>query len=301
MFSLSTSWNSSRHNSGVDLVKEIKAIGFNTIELNFALTRKIVDQILSKKEKLGITVSSLHNMCPLPDELDPKSASPDHYSLASGKIEERSRAVEVAKNTILYANKFEAKAVILHTGRVEMKDRTRELASLVGERAKYEELKRSMIEERKAKKGAHLENLMKSLDELVPYSKKMDVALAVETRYYYREIPILEEFEEIFSHYRPDELYYWHDAGHAEVFERLGLAEHKAFLDRFSNRLIGVHLHDIIGVIGDHNAPGFGTFNFNILKPYISEETIKVIEAHPPASAGEIEKSVEFLKGIFGA
>ena len=83
MFSFSTSWNSFRHISGIELVEEIRAIGFDTIELNFALTESMAKDILGLSQRSEIKVSSLHNMCPLPPEIGRDEASPDYYSLAS--------------------------------------------------------------------------------------------------------------------------------------------------------------------------------------------------------------------------
>ncbi len=71
-------------------------------------------------------------------------------------------------------------------------------------------------------------------------------------------------------------------------------------MNKFSGRLLGIHLHDIIGVIEDHRAPGCGTFDFKTLKPYIRKDTIKVIEAHEPATGLEICRSVEYLTEILG-
>ena len=300
MFSLSTSWNSALHHNGRDLVNEIKRIGLDTIELNFALTEAVVADILSLKEALGIKVSSLHNICPLPEEIEPEEASPDYYSLASPDAEERELAVAAAKNTIRWAKKFGAKAVILHTGRVQIKDRTKDLAALAGDKKAFDGLKAAMIRERDEKKDGYLDNVIKSLKGLVPFAAEASVSLGIENRYYYREIPLADELEIIFKNFAAGTLYYWHDAGHAEVFDRLGLARHKDLLDRFSNRLLGVHLHDIIGMTGDHKAPGAGTFDFKILKPYIKKDTIKVIEAHQPATAEEIRESVRYLTKILG-
>jgi len=298
MFSLSTSWNSSFHNNGYDLVDEIRRIGFDTIELNFALTENIVNDIFALSQKKTIKVSSLHNMCPLPKEIAPDEASPDYYSLASPNEAERALAVKAAKNTIACANKFGAKAVILHAGRVEIKDRIRDLVRLIDDRVRFDAYRTDMMNERIAKGKGYLDNVMKSLDELIPYATGMNVALGIENRYYYREIPIENEFEIIFNNFKPGSLYYWHDVGHAEVFERLGLGRHRDLLHKFSSRLIGVHLHDIIGAVRDHRAPGFGTFDFKMLKPYLKDETIKVVEVHQPATGDEIRKGAEYLAKI---
>ncbi len=300
MYSISTSWNSAKHKNGFDLIREVKDIGFDTVELNFALTKNIVDDIMTLKEKSAIVVSSLHNICPLPDGVEPKDASPDYYSLSSVDSYERAKAISVTKNTIAYAARFDAKAVMLHTGRVEIKDRIKDLALLIDDKKRFDKLKGEIIKERKENVNGYLENVINSLKELVPYAKEKRVALAVENRYYYREIPLIEELDEIFRNFKLGDLFYWHDVGHAEVFERLGLARHKDFLDKFSSRLIGMHLHDIIGTINDHKPAGLGTFDFKLVKPYIKEDTIKVVEAHQPATADQIRSSIKYLKKILG-
>ena len=300
IFSLSTSWNSHAHSSGVRLIEEIKRIGFDTVELNFALTDLMVNDILRLKENGKIKVSSLHNMCPLPKEIPPNEASPDYYSLSSSDEAERRLAVNAAKVTIDYAKKFNARAVVLHAGRIPIKDRTRDLASLFDDRQNFTKLREDMIRERSENKGAYLDNIMKSIEELTLYARSSGIALGIENRYYYREIPIIEEFEMIFSHFKDRDLYYWHDVGHAEVFDRLGLVHHLDLLNKFSNRLIGVHLHDIMGLVDDHKSPGMGTFDFKILKPYLNNDVIKVLEIHQPAGAEQVRRSAEFLSKILG-
>ena len=298
LYSLSTSWNSKPHKNGYDLIREVKAAGFDTVELNFALTETVVNDVLSLKQKGAIKVSSLHNMCPLPPEITPADASPDYYSLASSDEDERRKAVAIAENTILYAKKFGAGAIVLHAGRVQIEDRMRELASLSDDKTRFEALRLDMISQRMANRSGYLDNLMKSLGELVPYAGKSGVSIGIENRYHYREMPLIDELEIIFKNFKPGSLYYWHDVGHAEVFERLGFCRHKELLEKFSSRLIGVHLHDILGNISDHKAPGRGTFDFNVIKPYIRKDLIMVLEVHQPATPDEIRKGVECLDKI---
>lgn len=295
MYSLSTSWNSERHRNGFDVVNEIKALGFDSIELDWSLTETMVRDILSMKESGVIKISSLHNICPIPKGVDQTKASPDYYSLASGDDAERALAVAAAKSTIDYAKRFGARAVVLHTGRVKMRERMRELDSAFCDKEKFVRLREEMIRQREDLKDGYLDNVISCLSELVSYADRAGVALAIENRFYYGEIPLIPEFAVIFEVFKRGRLYYWHDVGHAEVFNRLGLASHTDFLDKFSNRLIGIHLHDIMGAMADHKPPGLGDFDFGILKPYIDNEIIKVIEAHEPASAEQIRQSVDYL------
>ncbi len=299
LFSLSTSWNASNHKSGRTLIEEIKAAGFDTVELSFALSKDMVDDIASIYRAGEIKVSSLHNMCPIPADMERAKASPDYYSMTSLHEDERKMACDIAATTIGYAKDLGARAVVLHTGFVDVRDRLRELASSFSDKEKFAKIKSEMIRDREAVKRPYIDNLIKSLKELSPVAVSNGIALAVETRYHHRDIPLIDEYDEIFSYFKPGELYYWHDVGHAEAFERLGFAKHEEYLKRFQNRLIGIHLHDIIGLINDHNAPGAGTFDFSILKPYVRNDTIKVIEAHMPATAEELRRGVELLDRIF--
>ena len=92
---------------------------------------------------------------------------------------------------------------------------------------------------------------------------------------------------------------HWHDADHAQIYENLGILRHEDYLEAFANRLIGVHLHDIMR-FDDHRAPGCGEFDFRRLKRYIKKDTIRVIEAHGKATADEVKKSLLFMEEVLG-
>jgi len=287
------------------MIEGVRSLGFDTVELNFSLTKEWVDEVRGFVRDGVIKVSSLHNMCPLPKDMDPKiSSSPDYFSLASLNEVERLRAVEAALNTIRYATHLGAKAVVIHAGRVEMKDRTRELASLIEadpRSSKIPFLRDEMIKSRAVISHAHVESLLKSLEPLVKAAESENVVLGIENRYYYREIPLIEEAELIFKAFPSEAIGYWHDVGHAEVFVRSGLLnKHEDLIGRFQNRLKGMHLHDIIGVNNDHRLPGLGSFDFKILKPYISDDILTVLEIHDPVDTGSIPKGIKHLNLTLG-
>ena len=300
MYALSTSWNASRHADGAGLIREIAAMGFGSVELNFTLTEAIVNDIVAIVNDGLIQVSSLHNMCPLPGEITPANASPDHYALSSPDEGERSLAIGAAKRTIDLAGRLGARAMVLHAGRVNIKDRMRELAALVRDDEASGRLRAGMIAERSARAGSSLANVIRSLEELIPYAQARGVVIGIENRCHYREIPLIGELDALFARFGPGLLYYWHDTGHAEIFERCGFYRHKELLDKFAGRLIGIHLHDIIGAMDDHKVPGDGTFDFRLVKPYIRPDTIKVLEVHGPAAAADVLRGVTHLNKILG-
>ncbi len=301
MFGISTSWNCERHGDAGSMIKEIKAIGVDAVELNFKLSKEMVDGVGRLVDKDVIKVLSLHNFCPVPESIEISKASPDYYSLASLDEGEREKAVSETKRTMDTAYRLKAKAVVIHAGRLDIKDRTRELARTIEEGIAPEALIALMQEEREAalKKG-YLDCLLKSIKDLLLYSKKSGVRIGLENRFYFRELPSIADFDAIFTAFRDPNVCYWHDTGHAQVYENLRLLRHEDYLERFAHRLLGVHLHDVKGVIDDHNAPFTGDFDFAILKPFLNKDVIKILEPHAPATAEDIKTAVHRLKGLYG-
>ena len=126
----------------------------------------------------------------------------------------------------------------------------------------------------------------------LPYAEQLGVRLGLETRYYFAEIPSLDEFMMIFRNVQSPALGYWHDTGHAHVMETLGIATQNDFLTKYGDRLIGIHLHDAVGG-SDHRAIGRGNVDFEKVLSYAKPETQLVLEIHGQAPASEIVKSRE--------
>lgn len=301
---ISTSWNAYRHDRGEDLIFEIKQLGFEAVELSFNLDPGMVEGIAGSARKCNIRITSLHNFCPIPEGLERGRALPDHYSMASLDEEERLKAVKYSRRSIETAERLGAKAVVLHCGRVEVCDHTRELIDIYErggrDSPEFSGLQSRMIEERARSSGKHINQALKSVKELNAYASAKGILLGIETRFYYREIPNIDEIGIILNGAGCSQLGYWHDTGHAQLMENLGFLKHADFLERYGSRLIGVHLHGISGC-RDHLAPVRGGVDFPMLGTYLNKNTLEVIEAHHPASAEELVQSRILIGNIYGA
>ncbi|HQJ15353.1 MAG TPA: sugar phosphate isomerase/epimerase [Candidatus Omnitrophota bacterium] len=303
VLALSTSWNAFRHTDGNSLIDEIEKLGFNEVELSFNLTSQMVDAVEQAVKDGRISVTSVHNYCPIPPDIERSKALPDCYAMSSRDEGQRRRAVELTRGTIDTAVRLNASAVVLHCGRVEIPDRTVELIALFNKglaaNPEFTSLRDDIIRERARFKQPFLDNTLRSMDELNRYALHRKVKLGVENRYYFREIPFFEETGVILDKFRDSAVFYWHDTGHAQLMQNLGfLKDHEDLLRKYAGRMLGIHLHDITGC-SDHQPPGAGELDFAKIKPYIGPGTLTVIEAHHPAEAGQLIKAREFLRGIF--
>jgi len=298
----STSWNAFRHNSAKALLFEIEELGFLDLELSFNLTAAMVEEVKALKDAGGFKIRSVHNYSPIPEGFKRENALPDCYSISSVDDEERKLAVKYTKRSIDTAYSLGAKVLVLHCGRVEMQDETRKLIGLYNQdffdTEVFSSLRQEFIRERALLAPPFFDSVIHSLDELNHYAQKKAILLGIENRFYFREIPSFEEMGVILKKFKDTNIFYWHDTGHAQLMENLGFNSHKDYLDSYKDSLIGIHLHNIIGCL-DHQAPVKGEFDFSELKPYLKKDTLKVIEAHHPATVSEIKESKVLLERLF--
>src|SRR5437660_1451010 len=128
MIAFSTCWNSGRHTSGDEMLREIQTLGFNLIELGHGIRISLMPGIQKMFDAGEVRFSSLHNFCPLPVEV--MSASPDCYEFAAAGKSERDRAVKQTLQTVDFAERLNAPFVVLHCGSISMNPVTDELIAL---------------------------------------------------------------------------------------------------------------------------------------------------------------------------
>ncbi len=187
MFALSTVWNADRWLHGDEIAAEIHRLGFQKIELNFSLTREMVEGVARYARDHRLLITSLHNYCPTPPGLSRQEALPDCFSLSSLDEDERKKAVQYTRATIQTAREVGARCVVLHCGRVEIKDRTRELIGLFNKGLKdsegYADTVEAFTADREKNKAGYFDRILRSLDELSDTAQENGVWLGIENRF----------------------------------------------------------------------------------------------------------------------
>ena len=301
MIGLSTAWLSEMAQDVEQWLAMLQELGVTCLELEYRVPEGFFAKLKPRLQEQDVRVLSVHNFFPFPDEYTCLSPSGDLFLLSSLDREEREKAVRQTRKTIQAAHDLGCSAVVLHLGKVEMDSRFSEFCRFfeyqeIGS-AKMQEFLADIESERKKKHRRFLDAVCFSLDALAREAERRNVRLGVENRYYFHEIPNLEELGIILERFRGAPLLHWHDVGHGFVQEQLGMQLHKELLEKYGERLLGVHLHDAEGY-ADHQALGSGKVDFGWLKQYVRKEAIKIVEVHPHVEAEDVRKGFSFLRDL---
>ncbi|HRJ73686.1 MAG TPA: TIM barrel protein, partial [Terrimicrobiaceae bacterium] len=225
MLAFSTSWSTRKNRSGEEIVREILDLGFDTIELGHGLKAPAVQEILAARKSLRFNVSSLHNFCPLPPEVNVDQ--PDCYEFTSHRPGDRERAVRLTMQTIDMAERFEARHVVIHSGRIRTLHLTEPLRALVAEgkflSREYARAKLEAVKKREAVGEGYIQRALECLVEIADYASKKGIRIGIENREHYEAMPSEREFENFLQRLDAVNAGYWHDFGHAQIKHNLAL------------------------------------------------------------------------------
>jgi sugar phosphate isomerase/epimerase len=217
---------------------------------------------------------------------------------------ERDNAWKHTLKTLDTAARLEARVVVLHMGAVEMKDYTDRLLDLVegGQREspKYEKLLGEALDRREARKEPYMEAAYAFLRALAEEASQRGLQLGIENREALEEIPFESDFPLFFREFKQPSIGYWHDTGHGQIKENLGVIHHAMHVSGLANRLLGFHIHDVAFPGRDHLIPGTGTIDYGAFKPYVKPEHIKVLELSPSAPVEGIPEGLAHIQALWG-
>lgn len=295
----STCWNSDRHIRGDEMLEEIFALGFDRVELGHSIRQSLWEGIERFLADHPMTVTSLHNFCPLPIEI--QGSAPDCYQCTSPRAAERERARHYTLQTIDHAHKVGAKRVVMHLGSVAIRNYTEKLIrSIFAGRyldRRYVRIKIAAIQKREA--VAVYDRVVEWLQPALVHAKAAGVTLGIENRIGIETFPSEREFRRLFRDFENSGIGYWHDFGHAQVRHNLTLIDHAEWLTEMVPRQVGCHIHDVQFPARDHRVPFSGMIDFATLIPSLPVEQPMVWELSPNASKDDIVAASTHWQGRF--
>ena len=290
---LSTMWGIQRFSQFGDFFEAGRAAGFTSFELNHGVN----SAMLASVHLNGYTITSVHEPCPA--DLSPAELKRRDWLISATDEDNRRCGVAAVRRSIDLAHQIGAAAVIVHPGRVLM-DETPEadLHQLYrdGKRhtPEYERILARLAAERAERAPAHLAAVRRSLAELAGQAARLGVRLGLENRDHYFEIPLPDELAALLDGGYGDTVGYWHDVGHAQKSEHKGYGPHETWLTRFSDRMIGVHLHDIVGM-EDHLAAGEGQMPWDMIVQHLPKGILRTCEFRDASSPEQVADGRQWL------
>lgn len=301
LFSLSTCWCSHRHSDGYAMAREMVEMGFDHIELSHGVRITLVPGILKAVEDGVIKISSTHNFCPLPTGV--VHAAPNLFEPSASDSREHEQWLRHTKRSIDFAAQVKATVLVCHLGSVRFfwmnpgrklrnyADRNGEGKSMKDDRRYRELLEKSRVKLRK-KMGPFWERTKQSVNEVLAYAKQKGVRLGLENREKFEELPVDEDFPAFLASLPADAAAgYWHDTGHADIKESMGMLNHRLQLDLMKARLIGFHLHDVSAQGQDHQPIGAGHIDFKMVSEFWRPEHVLVLELSPRVTVEGVKAS----------
>ena len=280
------------------MAKEIAALGFEHAELSHGIRITLVPGILRAVEEGVIKITSTHNFCPLPAGVS--HAAPNLFQPSSLDHREHDQWLRHTKRSIDFAAQVKARVVVCHLGSVSFfwfnpaRDLAHHLAAnpgagRSGSDAKYAALLQKSLAKIRKRLPRYFDQVKAAIREVLEHARLKGVTLGFENRERFDELPLDDGFEELFSSLPADApVGYWHDTGHADIKESMGLLSHRDHLERMAPRLLGWHLHDVSAEGDDHQAVGDGKIDFNMVSQFWRPEHLLTLELSPRLKPGQV-------------
>ncbi|MGO4268942.1 sugar phosphate isomerase/epimerase family protein [Paenibacillus sp. TAF58] len=306
-YSFSTCWNIKKHTIGRNMIEEIKELGFRNVELNYNVTEEMMKTIEPMIEKGEIGVSSVHNVFPF---INDKDYDTDSVMLGFDDEVKRKRSVELLIRSMEYANRYGAKAVVVHPGEVPFEyNIDSDLKKLYRDHGKdspeYQKLWKIMSERRERLSPLYTKRIQDSLEEVSEHAAKQgwSVAIGIETRSRSYQMPTLMEAKTICDNLKGSPVYLWYDIGHAMMMDRMGLYDNLKELQEVKRYIYGVHIHETLE-LSDHWCPYVHSKDLQYFDHFLEAidlAKVKVYELKAVCQPDEIDESHRLITSRMAA
>ncbi len=291
------------------MLEEIAGLGFGHVELSHGIRITLVPGILKALDQGFIKVSSVHNFCPLPAGMIHPAPNLFEPSVPARHGHEQEQWLRHSRRTLDFAAQTGAKVVILHLGSVRFFwfNPVRRLRSFVrihpgappAADPRYQKLFARVTARVRKRQPLFWEQTRRSVEELLPYAAAKGVRLGFENRERFEELPAEADFPGFLRDLSiPEQAGYWHDTGHAELKERMGVITQRRLLEENAARLIGFHLHDVDEEGFDHQPVGSGRVDFKMVSRFWQTHHLLVLELNPDVSPADVVESRKRIEDL---
>ena len=309
---LSTCWNSYRHSDGYAMLAEIRDMGFEYAELSHGTRIVLVPGILRAVEEGVIKISSTHNFCPLPMGIN--HSAPNLFEPSARAVQEHDQWLRNTQRSIEFTAQIGANVMVTHLGsvhffwtnpvrKVKAYLRSHEGADVATD-AGYRKVLSKACDKLRARMPAYWEQVRASLEEIKELALEKKVMIGCENREKFQELPLDDDFPRFFESL-PEQTHcgYWHDTGHAELKQDMGLISHREHLEKNASRLLGFHLHDVADG-DDHQPVGLGQIDFEMVSSFWQPHHRLTLELSPRTTPMHVNHSrdrvLELMARRFG-
>lgn len=289
------------------MLREMADLGFEYVELSHGTKITLVPGIMRAAEEGIVKIASTHNFCPLPAGIF--QAAPNLFEPSAVDPREHDQWLRHTKRSIDFAAQMGARVLVCHLGSVRFSwfNPTGALERFLEKHPKvdvwtdksYHALLTKSLEKLRKRMPPFWEQTKQSVAEVLGYAAQMKVKLGLENREAFDELPVDDDYESFIRSFPPDaSLGYWHDTGHAQIKQNMGLLNHHTHLEKNAPRLIGFHLHDVNAAGQDHQTVGSGTVDFEMISSFWRPEHLLVLEFSPRLSVEDVLASKERIEAL---
>lgn len=298
-FALTTRWNAARHRTGETMIEEILGLGIHHLELGYDTRIDLLPGIQAMQDEGAVTINSVHNYCPVP--LGAGRGHPEIWTFCDLNRRNHELAVQHTLRTLNFAAEIGARIVVIHCGYAQLRRiHTRDLLELIQLNQKntprYDRFWTKLLKEREKRAPKHFDQLCRAMDALLPAAETLNVSLGLENLPTYEAVPHETEMEALLQRFPSPRLKYWHDLGHGQIRENLGLIHHLHTLERFTPALGGMHIHDVARGIHDHTMPPEGDLGLERFKPFAELDIPLVLEPSSRATPAQVAQGLAWVK-----
>lgn len=298
MLALSSCWFNDAAVTTGEVLAGVRRLGFRAMEWSVSAARLDGAEISAAVRAGQVEVTSVHALAGLHGEAKINVQGDD---LGSADAAMRQATVDALCRTVDLARRLGARAVVVHAGGVAnpLHERCVNVMRHWAQYASSPELPGELREIRRLRQAeapAVFDRVVESLAEVVRRAGEFPMGL--ETRYVYSQLPLPDELERMWAALGSDCFGYWHDVGHARIQRLFGGVPELSWLERFGHRLLGVHLHDMVG-IRDHKPPPQGELDLPAVAVALAGRPgVRVMEVSSRFPAEDIVAARQYLESI---